>query len=142
MSSPSVDERPPKQCPPLRAATGSPPRRASVSASATSAAPRQRAMACGRRSSSSGIGGLRAASYSGERGWRRDGAKEERSEQEPLEADTEERGVSLLIVLARQSGQLPTAARQPTFGHPARLRQRDDLREHLLHRQRRADLDA
>lgn len=62
MSSPVVDERPAKQWPPLRTATGSPDRRACASAAATSSGLAQRAMACGRISWKRASAGLRAAS--------------------------------------------------------------------------------
>src|SRR5918996_3138253 len=65
---PVVVERPAKQCPPLRAATGSRSRRAKASASATSSADRQRATTCGRTSWKRAIAGRRASSYPSESG--------------------------------------------------------------------------
>ena len=59
---PSVEERPAKQCPPLRRATSTPPWRANASVSATSPALSHRAMACGRTSWKRAIAGLRAVS--------------------------------------------------------------------------------
>jgi hypothetical protein len=59
---PSVDERPAKQCPPLRTATGIPSRRASAIASATSPVVAQRATARGRAPWNRGIAALRAIS--------------------------------------------------------------------------------
>src|SRR5215211_4285135 len=63
MSTPVVDDRPAKQCPPLRTATPSPSRLASASASTTSAVLVHRAIAAGLTSANRGICGCRAASY-------------------------------------------------------------------------------
>jgi hypothetical protein len=59
---PSVEERPAKQCPPLRAAVGSPVRRASAIVSATSSGVAQRTTARGRTSWKRAMAGLRASS--------------------------------------------------------------------------------
>ena len=59
---PVVDERPAKQCPPLRTATGRPASRANAIAAATSAAVRQRTTAAGRVSWKRAMAGLRASS--------------------------------------------------------------------------------
>ena len=61
-SRPGVDERPAKQCPPLRGAIGSPCARATASVSATSSGVRQRTTAAGRASRKRASGGLRADS--------------------------------------------------------------------------------
>ena len=66
ISTPPVDERPAKQCPPLRTASGRP--RASASASATSVAVAQRAIAAGRTSAKRASAGRRAASYASDPG--------------------------------------------------------------------------
>jgi len=58
MTMPSEDERPAKQWPPLRTASGSRARRANAIASATSCGLVQRTIACGRMLSNWPIAGL------------------------------------------------------------------------------------
>jgi len=50
--------------------------------------------------------------------------------------------VRLAVVLAREQGEVERVARQAAARHPARLGHVHDLGEHVLHRQRGADLDA
>jgi hypothetical protein len=59
---PAVEERPAKQCPPLRIAVGRPRRRASASVSATSAGDAHSTTAAGRMSWKRAIAGRRTAS--------------------------------------------------------------------------------
>src|SRR5215213_98548 len=63
---PVVDERPAKQCPPLRSASGSPSLLADAMACATSSEARQRTTTRGRTPSKRAICDLRADSYSSE----------------------------------------------------------------------------
>jgi hypothetical protein len=65
---PGVDDRPAKQWPPLRGATGRPARAAKASASATSSAAAQRTIAAGRAPAKFRIAGRRNASYAGSSG--------------------------------------------------------------------------
>ena len=46
----------------------------------------------------------------------------------------------LLVVAPRERRQRQEVSRQPALGHPSRLGERDDLGEHVLHRQRGAHL--
>src|SRR5215211_8769863 len=62
---PSVDERPAKQWPPLRTATGAPDSRANASAAAMSGSPWHRTIARGRGWSRRGTAAVRADSYPG-----------------------------------------------------------------------------
>jgi hypothetical protein len=50
--------------------------------------------------------------------------------------------VRLAVVLAREQGEVERVARQAAARHPAHLGHVHDLGEHVLHRQRGADLDA
>src|SRR6478672_278560 len=69
------------------------------------------------------------------------GRGDERREQQPLDADPQERRVRLLVVPAREGREVEEVARQAAARHPAGLGHRADLGEHLLHLQRGAHLD-
>jgi len=70
------------------------------------------------------------------------GGEHERREQEALQALAEERRVRLLVVGAREQGEIEQVARHAPPGHPPGLGHGDHLGEHLLHRQGRANLHA
>lgn len=69
------------------------------------------------------------------------GGEDERRQQQALAGDAEEGGVRLLVVAARQQGEVEQVAGHPAPVHAAGRGHRDDLGEHLLHHQRRPHLD-
>src|ERR671912_1974005 len=68
ITTPFVEERPAKQCPPLRVITPSPDRLANEMVSRTSSGTLQSTIACGVASWKRGMAGLRADSYADEPG--------------------------------------------------------------------------